>query len=68
MSGSNGLVLTRRADEGLTMFLPDGTTIVVQVHRVKGGSVRLQVKADDSIKIVRNELTKLDDPKELEVA
>jgi carbon storage regulator CsrA len=50
------LTLTRKVDEGITLYLPDGTTIEVYVSRITPKLVRLSFVAPDAVEIVRNEL------------
>lgn len=51
------LVLTRRLDEGMTFFNPDGTVLMqIGVVRLERGQVRLGIDAPAEIKVVRDEL------------
>jgi carbon storage regulator CsrA len=50
------LVLSRKAQEKITITMADGRTIVVTVCGINGERVRIGVEADKNIRIVRSEL------------
>jgi carbon storage regulator len=51
------LILTRRPDESIVLTTPEGQEIQFFVLGVKGNQVRIGIEADESIKILRSELT-----------
>jgi carbon storage regulator len=51
------LVLSRR--EGERIFV--GPNIVIQIVRVRGGSVRVGIEAPDDVRVVREELLERED-------
>lgn len=51
------LVVSRKADEGLTLFVgEDMTPIHVQVVQINTGQIRIGVDAPDEVMIMRDEL------------
>lgn len=51
------LILSRKLNEGVTIFLPDGEKIEVSIFEKRtGGETALAFKAPPGIKILRNEL------------
>ncbi len=51
------LILSRRTDESIIITTPEGQEIEVYVLGVKGNQVRIGIEADESIQILRSELT-----------
>jgi len=52
------LVLTRKANQRITLLLPDGRSVFVEVVRVRGSHVRVGVEAPDDIEVRRTELSR----------
>jgi len=52
------LVLTRRAKQRITLLLPDGRSVFVEIMRVRGSHVRVGVDAPDDIEVRRTELSR----------
>lgn len=50
------LVLSRKRDESLIVTMPDGRTIEVLVVRIDGRQVKIGIRADQDVRIVRKEL------------
>jgi carbon storage regulator CsrA len=50
------LVLTRKLHESITLTLPSGEVIEVEVVKLASGKVRLGVKAEPETKVMRKEL------------
>ena len=53
---SDGLSLTRKADQSVNIILEDGRKIVVKVAEIRGRQVRLRFYAPGGIKILRDEI------------
>ena len=50
------LALTRKQGESITITLPDGRAIVVEVVTIHPGAIKIGVEAPTDIKILRTEL------------
>jgi carbon storage regulator CsrA len=50
------LTLKRKVDEGITLYMPDGTTVEVYVSEITTKRVVLSFVAPDAVQILRNEL------------
>jgi carbon storage regulator CsrA len=57
MENGGHLVLTRRTDEEVVLFLPGGGQIVVSAVKIDKGKVRLGFIAPKAVRILRRELT-----------
>jgi carbon storage regulator CsrA len=53
------LALTRMKDQEIVITSPEGKEIIIQVLSVKGGKVKLGVKAEKSYRIDRGEVSNL---------
>jgi|GEM_PF-2718500 len=50
------LVLSRKSDESLTLFLPSGDKILIRVKDISGQSLSVCVDAPKDVRIVRTEM------------
>ena len=57
------LVLKRQVEEAFVITMPDGAKARVVICRVKGKTAWVAIEADESIKIVREELIQRDKEK-----
>lgn len=56
----SGLVLTRKIDEQVLVYLDDNTSVLVTVARIDRNQVRLLFEAPNSVKIERPERQEVD--------
>jgi len=54
-----GLCLTRKAGQSLHITTEDGQFIKVTVSRVNGEQIRLNIQADETVSILRDELVNM---------
>ena len=57
------LVLSRQGGQSIVMHLPSGETIRIKIKEAHGNRARIGIDAPDSVRILREELGPLDDPK-----
>lgn len=50
------LILSRKSDESLTFFMPDGQKMLLKVKEVTGQSMKIAIDAPKNVRIVRTEL------------
>lgn len=50
------LSLSRKKDESIIFFLPNGKLITVKVYEIRRDKVRISIDASSNIKILRNEV------------
>jgi carbon storage regulator CsrA len=50
------LVLSRKSDESLTLFLPSGEKILIRVKDISGQTLSVCVDAPKDVRIVRTEM------------
>lgn len=50
------LVLTRRSDQSLTLFLPGGGKMLIRIKDITGQDAKLCIEAPKDVRIVRTEM------------
>jgi carbon storage regulator CsrA len=50
------LVLTRRSDESLTLFLPSGDKMLIRIKDITGQDAKICIDAPKDVRIVRTEM------------
>ena len=56
----SGLVLTRKIDEQVLVYLDDGSSVLITVARIDRNQVRLLFEAPSNVKIERPERQEVD--------
>lgn len=52
------LVITRKEDEAIVLYLPDGEKVVIKIIRLKGNQSSIGISAPKVVNILRGEIVK----------